>query len=367
MEVLLTLLSQIFVLTAPVAAMFFWSWWSRQRSRAWREAAEAMALHDNKQVLKHRELSGELRGFDVRIRATVLHRSGRRSRPAVEFIVSGGGLPEALSLQREGAAQALGKLLTGGDIQVGDPDFDRVALVNGDEATALAVLDGPARERLAGFLGEGGSMAEGALRYTSPGDPERAADMVLLARRLVTLAQQLSGEAHRPTLLSLRVRSDDVGGVRARCLELLLAGEGERALKLDTAAACLDDPYPLVAALAAAHLGDEARLLALLEVEQAPVRIAAARGLERCGTLGAVERLLPVTEGVLTPAVVKRAAREAIDAIQARHGTGERGAFSLSDAPDPSGAVSLTAGQAGAVSLAEERGVIALPEPEPTR
>jgi hypothetical protein len=80
-------------------------------------------------------------------------------------------------------------------------------------------------------------------------------------------------------------------------------------------------------------------LLHLLHHADRAVVLAAIRGLASTGTAAEIEHLLPFAAGWLTDRTLKRAAREAIDAIRGRT-NGSAGSLSL--APnDARGALSL--------------------------
>jgi hypothetical protein len=325
-------------------------------------------------------VTGELEGLQVSV--YLFHDSaGENSNVRTGFKVSGGGLPRSLTLKREGAGAAIGKLFKGEDIQIGDPSFDRTALVRGDTFTARAALNERARKQLAGFLSEGGRLEDGELQFDVSGSLNDAQVAAQRLRQMVALAGVITAEGTGERALARNAVMDPLPAVRASCLEALLRTGRMDELRTATARRCLTDPSAEVATIAALALGaeglprlqrlvdepgvphmlrlealkalgvqSEERVLALLEAPDLAVKVAAVRALYEVGTLGAVEHLLPLTQGLLTDGDLKREARNAVDAIQARHG-GERGAFTLADAtPEGEGALSLT-GDAGALSL----------------
>jgi len=97
----------------------------------------------------------------------------------------------------------------------------------------------------------------------------------------------------------------------------------------------------------------EPALLSLLERGEPAVQIAAARALGQVGTVQAVEPLLVYTRGLLD-SELKRAAREAVGAIQARLGNVEGGRLSLAGLAANDGALSLGREESGALSFEEE-------------
>ncbi len=102
--------------------------------------------------------------------------------------------------------------------------------------------------------------------------------------------------------------------------------------------------------------GVESELIRLVG-EGAPLpRAESVRGLERIGTVAAVEPLLLLrsVDGALL-----RAARAAVQRIQARLGDAEAGRLSVSETTEPSGRLSLPAGTDGALTLPDDAPPIA--------
>jgi hypothetical protein len=99
--------------------------------------------------------------------------------------------------------------------------------------------------------------------------------------------------------------------------------------------------------------GAEVVARSLLADETPAVAIAAARGLEKIGTIASVQALRDRAEGLLVSRELKEAVRSAVEAIQARSGA-ESGGLSLAD-PDPKeGALSVAEGSPGALSEVED-------------
>ena len=87
----------------------------------------------------------------------------------------------------------------------------------------------------------------------------------------------------------------------------------------------------------------QGRLIELLS-DEAPIAVAAAEALGRCGDLAAVEPLLGRTRGVFGSSDLKRAAGVAMKAIQSR-GAGDAGRLSLADGV--AGGLALVAEESG--------------------
>jgi HEAT repeat protein len=147
-------------------------------------------------------------------------------------------------------------------------------------------------------------------------------------------------------------------GTARACLSLLGQRRGAQVVAL--LAKVLAVEAPELAAAAADALGAtgeaaaERALLAALDGPDAGVRAAAARALGRVGTAAAVGRLREAESG--DPAL-RRAARQAIAAIQARLAGAAPGQLSLAGAE--AGQLSLAADGTGRLSFAEREAALA--------
>lgn len=272
------------------------------------------------------------------------------------------------------------RVLTGGqDYRVGDPAFDDAITVTGAPRSLSAMLDERARtEVLALLLRRSAQVSDGVVSYETRGHLDEAADV---AARLDALAQVAAQLARIPSALVDaqlvdNMTKDPCPGVRLRCLQLLADAPDAAGI----AQAALSDPDPVVRLQAALLLGESAIIAAaepahvlalaaqdpaqvvnalvagddepaLIRLLSGPVlvRILAARGLTRIGTVHAIAPLRPLTQGLLVDGEVVAAALAAIEAIQAR--LGDVGPGQLSMVEGESGAVSV-APEAGTVSVA---------------
>ena len=217
---------------------------------------------------------------------------------------SDGALPRGLLI---GTESLLANLVYdgGGDVQLGEPEFDRVVSIIGDELTAFAALDAPARAALTVLVGEHGASFEGGLlRVLKSGLIRDADELEALAEPLFAAARGLGrGTSDRLDAVIARSSSDPVPGVRRRALELLLrrgvAGVGvggiapkRRERTVQAIRDAVSDPAPEVRRLVAEHheLLEEAQLELLLRDEDPKVRqtIRAALGIEAEQTDGSL-------------------------------------------------------------------------------
>jgi hypothetical protein len=198
------------------------------------------------------------------------------------------------------------------------------------------------------------------LRRLASEYPGRPATMAALRQALadedesvqVDAAIELGAEA-RPTLLEIATRewsSDECAARAVRELRSALPTEQARATlslalrtrRTQTAEACLDS---------LSHRGPEQAevLERVLGLTDGPLAAAAARALGHVGSAPAIVRLREAQARLAGDAALRRATREAIDAIRARLVGADAGQLALS-APEP-GRVSLADESQGRLSL----------------
>ena len=368
----------------------------KARQAAWSRAAAALDMHFAQGGFFGTDrIQGQLNGCGVEV--YIFTRGSSKNRTTYTGIRIKGDLFFGLKMRKEGVGSSIGKLFKGEDLQVGDAFFDREVHIDGDPLESMALLNAEARAAVLDLLSQGGSVDNGVVEWETRGAMKDAGLIEGKVRSLVRLVNQLSlGGRDIAQCLAENAIKDPLPSVRLRNLEALLTSQGLVPATLVVARRCLDDPSATVALRAALALGDEglphieqligqrdvpplmridalgrlgARgeevLLSMLDSGDVVVLRATARALERCGTLAAVEPLLPHSKGMLTDGELKQAARQAIDAIQARHGGGERGAFSIADGGDVRGGLSIAEeDQRGAVSMAQKA---AAKKPDPAR
>lgn len=222
------------------------------------------------------------------------------------------------------------------------------------EACRACLSDGDAETRLlaASGLGAEGSPALAALAR----DPVLPAELRVGATDAwARIAQPPDAPALLPELLSSASPEIRIAAVRA-------AGRLQEPTMLprilERARGAAGSEAQAIASTLRAYPGPEteAALARLLHAGEAAVRIEAARTLAVIGTLASVEPLLPLARGLLVDADVKRAAREAIQAIRARLGSVDAGRLSLSDLAAAAGALSAAQDDRGALSPADDEG-----------
>ena len=325
---------------------------------------------------EHR-LKGQYRGRAVNLRYW-RQGSGKSSHPRCTVTLS--GLHPRFSVAREGMLSGvLGD--TQGDVQIGDAALDARAVLRGPEVLLRARLDAAARLTLLGLLRFRDVKSDyGELTYCSPKHPTTADEIRALLDPGCDLADALPPQD--PTLEDLLKPAceDPESIVRLRCLLVILDG-GDAALRARAAAVAAkgstaeeramsallsEEPAaiarisePAICALALLapdrvvkvleRVRAEASLLDLARSGALEAKITAVQALGAVGTVRAVEPLLPLTEGLLNDSNLKRVARQAVQAIQARLGDVSAGSLSLVDRGAAAGGLTVS-GEAGALS-----------------
>ena len=201
-------------------------------------------------------------------------------------------IPTDLVIARESIATRIGKVLTGPDIECGDEELDRLALLRGSEARLLAMLDAQTRTRLSIALREGDSLADGRVVARTTGDLGVAATISEPAKGAAALAEWLSQRASRPVPVLLRENAmgDPVPAVRRRCLEVLTTqfeGHKETQVALDAASVDHDASVRLFAATRSGGAGSKLEALAELVLDlhlEPEVRVNAMKELVAINT-----------------------------------------------------------------------------------
>lgn len=370
-------------IAAVLIAMFLVA--DRRRARGARQTALARALdlhveRPTRELPWDRKRKTTLTGMrrGVRVEIHYFQRStGKRSISYTRFRAYSTSF--GIGLKPKGLVNEAWRVLTGGqDYRLGDPSFDDAITVTGDPAMLSAVLDERTRAAVLAVLpGRSADVAQGMVSYQVRGHVDDVVDAGARLDELAALAASLDRvpDEQVEARLGENVREDGSPGVRQRSLKLLanspqgaeLARESlgdpsplvrlQAAVLLGDARALSTAPGDTVLALASedpagvcgafAAIGDEEALVRLLS-GPAPVRIAAAEGLAKAGSVRAIATLRPLTTGLLADGRVVSAALGAILAIQGRLGDVHPGQVSL--AGGESGAVSI-AGESGAVSI----------------
>ena len=218
------------------------------------------------------------------------------------------------------------------------------------EAARVALADRDPRVRFAAASFERGEAGRVVLEALV-GDPKAVPEEVRAAS-LERLVEHHGYEFAQPTVK----RALASKSVAIRRAAIAAAGGARDPTLLDYLCVPGFVPEPELAETVATALGQasdpraEPTLIALLAVDDAKVRVAAAAALASVGTVRAVEPLLPLTKGVLDTEL-HRVAQDAIRKIQSRLGDAEAGRVSVSKVESLAGGVSL-ASEGGELSVA---------------
>jgi hypothetical protein len=193
-----------------------WALMHDQRVRDnWRQAAETLGLRFyGTHLFQPRQIDGTRNGFSVRIH-TFTRRSGENSTTYTQIrLAYPRPLGLGLKLTREGFFSGLTKLLGAQDIEVGDGEFDRMALVKGRNSESIAAFLTPARRlrihRLLQNYPEV-QILDDAITLTRHGVISRAHVLVTTVQAMERVAWHLTGERREDEAMTAAMAAQDDG------------------------------------------------------------------------------------------------------------------------------------------------------------
>ncbi len=340
----------------------------------------------------HTALAGSIDGFEVKV-WTESRSAGKSS--VTYLCIEVAGIPRGLGLQREGLMSSLAKVFGADDIQVGDAAFDAAMQVTGNPVQVAALLDSEARrvtsEGSATVVRENGSVYT-EIQSGSPDRVQELLDWTLYVARVIRSPEVSTGER-----LERIATSDPNRKVRNKALRTLLKRvRGAPTQRM--AAKTITSTDPSLRLLAARVLKDVPVLAQLVSDQGAPatrtealdslrsmkaltadlqpvlisllgqaddeLRRAAIEALAAVGTVEAVEPLLPLARSGMLAGAQGRAAKAAVQMIQARLHGAEAGGLSLSQMPGEQGGLSVAepGTEVGALSMADKARRAKVPE-----
>jgi hypothetical protein len=283
---------------------------SREADAAWARAADELGLDFVAGGLStSRWMQGEKDGIAVEVRGS----EGKNA--ATCFKITPPGLSRTLAVRAEGTWTNLGKVFSGEDVLLQDPDFDRLVNIHGVEEEIVALMDVETRADVMELVGLGGTIGEGTITLRRTGVIREKEELVHLASLLARLGRRLSG-GPVPALLLENAQSDPLVEVRVRNLEILARNYAYFAEAKTAAAMALEDRSPRVRMLGAVLDKGEvgiAVLQALVQDSDVPGDVRAA-SLEHLASSFSYNRAKPVVAGALESAD-DRLARAAVVAV----------------------------------------------------
>ena len=265
-----------------VGALIFWAT-SRERGRWWRLAADAAGLANVRMPVFFgiaTSLTGTAGALGVKIRR--YHRGKYEHGTRIEI----GGLRHGaygLSIRHEGMAASIEKAFGEREIEVGDPEFDAAAYLQGSPGLVRAIFDAETRRLLRPLLngtlrveGRAGSKTIERLRVSvsddqlrveirsSPfGDTDRWLPDILA--QLVDIGNRLRRPDDPAGRIAANIREEPLEAVRLANLRTLTSEFAAHAATRGALREALRDGNPAVRLHVAAALGPEG-LEALLEL-----------------------------------------------------------------------------------------------------
>ena len=267
---------------ASVGFLIFWAM-SQDRARLWRLAADAVGLTDVRMPVflgVASSLTGTAGPLTVKIQR--YHRGKYDHGTRIEI----GGLrygAYGLSIRREGVAASIEKALGEREIEVGDPEFDAAAYLQGSPGLIRAIFDAETRRLMQPLLegtlrvdGDAGSKTIEHLRVSVSDDELRveirsslfdSTDQWLpsILAQLIDIGNRLRRPDDLAARIAANIRGEPLEAVRLANLRTLTSEFAAHAATRDALREALRDGSPAVRLHAAAALGAEG-LEALLEL-----------------------------------------------------------------------------------------------------
>ncbi|MCA9539394.1 MAG: hypothetical protein KC620_10935, partial [Myxococcales bacterium] len=204
------------ILVGAALAVAVWKVYHRSKGRlaALADAAERLGIE---RPSSH-HFSGKVDGWRVMMLPDP-------QRDAVELrVLSDGRWPADVGLGRESTMPSLLKMVTDGDVEIGDAAFDADVLVAGDRTWLAGALDSATRPLVSRAVRSGVVVDGGEIRMQNKSSELQAHEVVGLMRLMVRLADALSAaSADLPGRLAANVQHDPEVAVRRACLSHLEA------------------------------------------------------------------------------------------------------------------------------------------------
>lgn len=180
--------------------------------KEWEQAAAQTKLEFSRGLMAGNKLHGKLRGFEVEVFETP------SEDPRDEVVAKVHGVDPGFTMTPEGL---LSKVM--GDIETGDPDFDRQVRIKGDTELALALLSRRVRNAAARVVVDHGGEVSGQTIRVPMDRIGQAKSRLNLMLNLARLLRRPSSQ-EIPDLLA-RQALRDKSGVRLRAFRQLISSE----------------------------------------------------------------------------------------------------------------------------------------------
>lgn len=287
-----------------------------QANQAWQQAADGLGV--SRPAPFRFQLLGDVDGVAIEVRS---HR-GRRGGTDGLRVTATGALAPDMRLQAEAGMRAMWRSATGrGDVVLGDPTLDGLALIDGHPPFVLASLGAEARAGLTEAMGRHThvSIEDGALTLFDVKRPRTAGEIMERVHEAIGLVKTLSlNFASIPQRLADHARDDPQPGVRRRNLEVLADYDAGSAVADAALRTGLTDPDAGVRLVAATHLGSEgsATMVELAGDRRVAdrLRLEAVEHVDRHATVDALAVMQTLTTN-------HDAVSLAMAVVLARHGT----------------------------------------------
>jgi HEAT repeat protein len=197
-------------------------------------------------------------------------------------------LPRSLTLRGDSSLRSMERWVTGRDVPIGDPEFDRLVELPVVDAYVCAALCYQARAQLTQLLGWGGYVKDGAVAISTGWSSEYNRWLSPLVNITASLVRLLSVPPEQlAQRLAYNALQDPARDVRLENLRYLVAPEtrAPAALLSSTAESLLTDVHAPIRLLAAQHAGARGhaalRALAADDALEIALRVQAVESLGR--------------------------------------------------------------------------------------
>lgn len=265
---------------------------SQKKTRAeWDTAAAALGLRRVERVFPAvSAIEGQVDGLPVSVKGY----GGKGARTVYQV-----GVPfTSLRLTREGITSAIGRLVSGEDVQTGDSVFDDKALLRGDAAELRALFDAETRAAALAVFALGGWVGDGKIKIQQNGLQRSGERIEASLRAQLHLAQRLAESDKTPAWKRLAAIciGDPLPQVRQNALASLIALEARTSPSrvADAVSHMLEDPAAenrlFAATCGHADVTRARRVIATLAWDPDTDDVTRASGLAALGTLDGVDR-----------------------------------------------------------------------------
>ncbi len=275
------------LLPAQILGIALWLAYSQRQKHG--NALQELATSVEGLQLHGDEVRGTTQGMDLHV-DTFASGTGDSRSTWTRFRLKDPTSLEAESIAAEGLFSGMGKLMSGEDIQLGDPSVDAKLLLRGSEFEIVARMDADARRVVRLAVARGWEHDRGTWRYQRRGRMSNAAEMLAVLTHGFDVVRSLRlGERDWQEALVERALTDPLPSARLRALEVRLKSSEPLSSEDEERLIATGDEVGVVVAERMGVRGIPIMKRAL-QAGNREVRLRAALGLAKHGEGGVVAR-----------------------------------------------------------------------------